>query len=323
MIENVRVGGILPTARPARLRGDFMRRDAPAVVGHFGPEAAGDAMTSPHAMASLAALGQPTRLEIVGLLMRHEPEGLAAGAIAAAVECRHNTLSTHLSILARCGLVRGQREGRSIVYRVDIQTMRSLLAFLVMDCCAEHPALRGFLGEAAARCFNVLFICTENSVRSIMAEAIMNRAGRGKFRAFSAGSTPSGQVHPYAIELLEQLHFDTSSLRSKNWKEFAEAGAPEFDFVFTVCDRAANEVRPVWPGQPMTAHWGMPDPAAATVKEAEIPFVFADALHMLTDRINLLMGLPISSLDQLTLQKRIEAIGKSKDRGEDPASAAR
>ena len=317
-----------------------MRRDAPAVVGHFGPETAGDAMTSTHAMASLAALGQPTRLEIVGLLMRHEPEGLAAGAIGAAIECRHNTLSTHLSILARCGLVRGRRDGRSIVYRVDIETMRSLLAFMVMDCCAEHPELSGFLGQAAARCgyvglptapsertedkpYNVLFICSGNSIRSIMAEAVMNRAGRGKFRAFSAGSTPSGQVHPYAIELLEQLHFDTTPLHSKDWKEFAEPGAPELDFVFTVCDTSAREVCPAWPGQPMTAHWGMFDPAEATGKEAEIRSAFAGALRMLSNRINLLVSLPISSLDQLTLQQQIEAIGECKDRGEDSASAAR
>jgi arsenate reductase len=173
-----------------------------------------------------------------------------------------------------------------------------------------------------SRPYNVMFICTGNSARSIMAEAIMNLAGRGRFRAFSGGSTPRGEVHPYALELLEKLHFDVSGLRSKSWMEFAEPGAPQLDFVFTVCDTSANEVCPVWPGQPMTAHWGVPDPSKATGKEAEIRFAFADTLRMLTNRINIFMSLPIASLDQLTLQKQLEAIGRSKDRGEDPASAA-
>src|SRR5437660_5218252 len=169
--------------------------------------------------------------------------------------------------------------------------------------------------------FNVVFLCTGNSARSIMAEAVLNRAGRGNFRAFSAGSQPKGQVHPYTLDLLRKLNFDVSGLRSKSWNEFAGPDAPKLDFVFTVCDNAANETCPVWPGQPMTAHWGVPDPAAAAGKEAEVRLAFADALRMLTNRINIFVSLPLRSLDELSLQNQLRAIGRMKDAG-DPASAA-
>ena len=170
--------------------------------------------------------------------------------------------------------------------------------------------------------FNVLFLCTGNSARSIMAEAILNREGRGKFRAFSAGSQPKGRVHPYALDLLRKLNFDVSGFRSKSWSEFARPDAPKLDFVFTVCDNAAAETCPVWPGQPMTAHWGVPDPAAATGNEAEVRLAFADAFRMLNNRISLFVSLPLRSLDKLTLQKQLESIGRTKDAGEPPATAA-
>jgi arsenate reductase len=179
------------------------------------------------------------------------------------------------------------------------------------------------LGENSKRAaFNVLFLCTGNSARSIMAEAILNRAGLGKFLALSAGSQPKGRVHPYALDLLRKLHFDVSGLRSKSWQEFSGPDAPKLDFVFTVCDNAAQETCPVWPGQPMTAHWGIPDPVAATGTEAEMRLAFADALRMLTNRINIFVSLPLRSLDQLTLQKQLDAVGKTKDAGGKPASAA-
>jgi arsenate reductase (thioredoxin) len=163
--------------------------------------------------------------------------------------------------------------------------------------------------HAVAEPYNVLFLCTGNSARSVMAEAILNRAGMGKFRAFSAGSQPKGQVHPYAIDLLKKLHYDVSGLRSKSWKEFSAPEAPKLDFVFTVCDNASKEPCPVWPGQPMTAHWGVPDPAEATGTEAEVRFAFADTLRMLTNRINIFVSLPIKSLDRLTLQNKLRDIG--------------
>jgi protein-tyrosine-phosphatase len=169
------------------------------------------------------------------------------------------------------------------------------------------------------KAFNVLFICTGNSARSIMAEAVLNRAGQGRFRAFSAGSQPKGHVHPYAIDLLRRLNYDVSSVRSKSWLEFSGPNAPKLDFAFTLCDDAAAETCPVWPGQPMTAHWGLPDPAAATGTEAETRFAFADALRMLTNRINIFVSLPMKSLDLLSLQKQLNAIGKAKSVGPYPA----
>jgi len=158
--------------------------------------------------------------------------------------------------------------------------------------------------------YNVLFLCTGNSARSILAECILNREGKGRFRAFSAGSQPKGQVHPFAIELLKKLNHPTAGLRSKNWEEFAAPGAPVMDFVFTVCDNAANEVCPVWPGQPMTAHWGVPDPAAAEGTEAERHLAFADAYRMLLNRISIFTSLPMRSLDRLAIQKRLDEIGR-------------
>jgi arsenate reductase len=160
------------------------------------------------------------------------------------------------------------------------------------------------------RVYNVLFLCTHNSARSVMAEAIINRLGAGKFTGFSAGSHPSGQIHPYAFDLLAKTNYDVSNLRSKSWDEFAAPGAPEMDFVFTVCDDAANEVCPAWPGQPMTAHWGLPDPSRAGGTEAEKRLAFADTHRMLYQRIGIFVNLPMASLDRLALQKRLDEIGR-------------
>jgi protein-tyrosine-phosphatase len=159
--------------------------------------------------------------------------------------------------------------------------------------------------------YNVLFLCTGNSARSILAECVLNRLGQGRFKAFSAGSFPKGEVHRYALDLLRRQNYPTQQLRSKSWDEFAAPDAEPLDFVFTVCDNAAGEVCPVWPGQPMTAHWGLPDPAAAEGKEAERRLAFADTMRMLHNRIGIFVSLPIASLDKLTLQTRLHAIGKS------------
>ena len=158
--------------------------------------------------------------------------------------------------------------------------------------------------------YNVLFLCTGNSARSIIAECVLNKLGRGRFRAFSAGSFPKGEVHPYAVELLRRQAFDTDALRSKSWNEFAARGAPPLDFVFTVCDNARGEVCPIWPGQPMTAHWGMPDPAAAEGNEAERRLAFLHTLRMLNNRVGAFVNLPLKSLDKLSLQKQIDGIGR-------------
>ena len=160
------------------------------------------------------------------------------------------------------------------------------------------------------KAYNVLFLCTANSARSIIAEAILKRLGAGRFEAYSAGSTPRGQVNPKTIDLLKGLNHDASFARSKDWNEFANADAPDLDFVFTVCDNAANEACPVWPGQPMTAHWGVPDPATAEGTEAEIRQAFMDSYRMLHSRISIFTSLPISSIDRLSLQDRLRDIGK-------------
>jgi protein-tyrosine-phosphatase len=164
--------------------------------------------------------------------------------------------------------------------------------------------------DTTQRIFNVLFLCTGNSARSILAENILNRVGAGRFKAFSAGSHPKGQVHPYVIDLLTKLNYPTAGLRSKSWDEFAAPGAPALDFVFTVCDNAANEVCPIWPGQPMTAHWGLPDPVVAEGTEVERRLAFAEAYRMLSNRIGIFANLPLKSLDKLSLQRRLDEIGR-------------
>ena len=166
---------------------------------------------------------------------------------------------------------------------------------------------------------NVLFLRTGNSARSILAEAIMNRVGAGRFRAFSAGSMPAGAVNPYAIALLKRQNYGVDGFRSKSWDEFSRKtnpDAPEMDFVFTVCGNAAGEVCPIWPGQPMTAHWGLDDPAAVEGSEAEKTLAFADANRMLTNRITIFTNLPLASLDRLSLQKRLDDIGRTTDQPE-------
>ena len=157
---------------------------------------------------------------------------------------------------------------------------------------------------------NVLFLCTGNSARSVMAEAILNRLGRGKFRAFSAGSHPTGRVHPLTLQTLRNAHYDVSEARSQVMGEFTGPDAPKLDFVFTVCDNAANEVCPIWPGQPMTAHWGLPDPVQAQGNDAERAVAFADALRMLTNRIGIFVNIPLDKLSKLSLQKQLDEKGR-------------
>lgn len=160
--------------------------------------------------------------------------------------------------------------------------------------------------------YNVLFLCTGNSARSIIAEAVLSRFGAGKFKSYSAGSLPKGEVHPRVVHMLRNFNYKPELFRSKSWEEFSGPDAPQLDFVFTVCDNAANEVCPIWPGQPMTAHWGVPDPAAASGSEAEIAFAFDDAWRMLQNRITIFCNLPIESLDRLSLKARLDEIGRAK-----------
>jgi protein-tyrosine-phosphatase len=240
----------------------------------------------------------------------------------------------HLSIPANAGLVTGERQTRSIIYRADLDRFPEMMVYLIKDCRGGNPDLcRPPIADMIPCCppkevtspqlitfqpgrsimpdriYSVLFLCTDNSARSIIAEAILNRLGQGKFKAFSAGSHPRGEVHPYTIQLLKGLNHDTSFARSKNWEEFALPGAPQMDFVFTVCDDVAAEACPVWPGQPMMAHWSVADPAAAEGNDAERHFAFAETYRMLNNRISIFTSLPMISLDKLALQKRLDEIG--------------
>ena len=160
--------------------------------------------------------------------------------------------------------------------------------------------------------YNVLFLCTGNSARSILAESILRKDGQGRFRSFSAGSQPKGEINPFALKVLESLNYPTDDMRSKSWQEFAAPDAPQLDFVFTVCDNAANEVCPVWPGQPMTAHWGVPDPAEVEGNDVIKALAFADTYRMLNNRISIFINLPLGSLDHLSLQRRLDEIGKAR-----------
>jgi arsenate reductase len=280
-------------------------------------------MDEPSAVGALAALAHDARLRAFRLLVQAGPSGLPSGDIAGALGVPPTGMSFHLAALERSGLVAARREGRRIFYAVQYEAMRRLLAFLSEDCCDGRPELCGGLGLTAdgvrregrmsSKVYNVLFLCTGNSARSIMAEAILNRYGQGRFHAFSAGSHPKGKVHPYTIDLLRNLNYVTDGMRSKSWDEFATPGAPVMDFVFTVCDDAANEVCPIWPGQPMTAHWGLPDPAAVEGTEAVKRAAFADACRMLTNRISIFTSLPIASLDRLSLQRKLEDIGRLRE----------
>jgi arsenate reductase len=281
-------------------------------------------------VTALSALAQETRLDIFRYLVEVGPAGAAAGQIGEHFGLPLPTLSFHLKVLQQAGLVERTRQSRSLIYAADFVAMRALIGYLTENCCSGHPDICVTPAGAAAACqvdfnlskehdafmntdekvFNVLFLCTGNSARSILAEALLNRFGQGRFRAYSAGSMPTGKVNPLALEILQRQNYPIDGLRSKSWDEFEQPGAPELDFVFTVCDRAAAEVCPIWPGQPMTAHWGIPDPAAVEGSEVERIQAFRDAFRILENRIKIFVSLPFRSLDKIKLQKRLDDIGQ-------------
>ena len=285
----------------------------------------------------LAALGHPDRLAVFRLLARRAPDGVRPSEIAGALGLKPTTLSAHVTGLARVGLVTSERVGKSVFYRIDLDRVGALVQFLVADCCRGRPELCVPLAAHALsrldtgpdpmsatqtdRIFNVLFICTGNSARSIFAEAILAKEGAGKFRAFSAGTRPYSELNPQAIEVLQKFGHDVSGLRSKNVAEFQGADAPTLDFVFTVCDQAANEECPPWPGQPISAHWGMPDPVKAEGNDAERGLAFLRAYATLKHRLTGFLALPVAELDRVSLQSRLDAVGRSDVAAESPAEA--
>ena len=271
-------------------------------------------MESSRATYAFATLGHPGRLAVFRLLMRFAPQGVRPTEIAGALDLKQNTLSHHLADLAAAGLVAVRREGRSLYYAVDLDTAEALIGYLALDVGRARPDLLAPLyprKDATMRDtdFDVLFLCSGNSARSIFAEALLRDLGRGRFQAFSAGTRPGTALNPFALEVLQRNGHDTTTLRSKHVAEFQQPDSIVMDFVFTVCDTAAAEECPPWPGQPITGHWGLPDPVKATGTDAERALVFAQTYAALRRRIAAFVELPFDSLSRLALQSRVDAIG--------------
>jgi arsenate reductase len=261
-----------------------------------------------------AILGHPQRLAVFRMLMRRFPDALPAGEIAAATGIKPSTLSVYLSALRGAGLIRQDRVGTSLRYTADVDRASGLVEFMFADCCRGRPALCNPAPVAGTdRVMNVMFLCTGNSARSIFAEALLRDLGQGRFNAFSAGTTPARDVHLVAGELLRDKGHDTTGLHPKTVEDLMATGAPEMDFVFTVCDRAANEDCPAWPGLPVTAHWGIPDPVTATGTRAERMLAFQQAYGALKSRISAFVALPFETLDRSALQQRLDGLSHLQD----------
>ncbi len=272
------------------------------------------------AIRAFSALGHDGRLAVFRLLMRHAPQGVRAGDIAAALKMRPNTLSTNLGLLEDAGLIRSCRDGRAILYCVNLPAAASLASYFVHNIGRSRPDLMShlsnpsFLDLQEQRAmkntdFDVLFICSGNSARSIFAEALLRDIGKAKFQAFSAGTRPNTQLNPFALEVLKRNGHDVSSLRSKHISELAAQGMPVMDFVFTVCDLAANEECPPWPGQPITGHWGLPDPVKVQGTDAEKGLAFAQTYADLRRRITAFAALPFETLTRVALQTQVDHLG--------------
>ena len=277
-------------------------------------------MEQNRAAHGFATLGHPGRLQVFRLLMRFVPQGARPTEIAAALALKQNTLSHHLADLAASGLVQVERRGRSLYYSVDLDVTEGLIGYLALDVGRGRPDLLSPLlaahKDAIAMVdtdFDVLFICSGNSARSIFAEALLRDLGRGKFQAFSAGTRPNSELNPFALDVLQRNGHDVTGLRSKHISEFQQPGAIAMDFVFTVCDTAAAEECPPWPGQPITGHWGLPDPVKAEGTDAEKALVFAQTYGALRRRIAAFVALPFDSLSRMAMQTHVDRIGTGAD----------
>ncbi len=271
-------------------------------------------MNQQNAVTALAALAHDNRLSIFRLLMKCGPDGMPAGEIARVIGIGATALSFHLKELVRANLIRSWREGRYVRYSVEIDGMRALLAFLTSDCCNGHPELCSAMawedGMKADDPYNVLFLCTHNSARSVIAECLMNSLGQSAFNAHSAGSSPRGKVNPFAIKILKKHGHKTAGLRSKSWDEFTGDNATEIDFVFTLCDEAAAETCPVWPGNPITEHWGMPDPSTATGTDGNKLAAFANTYSLLHHHINKFVHLAKQDLDAKSMRRNVKELSE-------------
>lgn len=268
----------------------------------------------------LATLGHPERLAIFRLLMRRYPDRVPAGELAQARGLKASTLSAYLSALMQAGLVSQERMGTSLRYTIAMTELRRTFDYLLLDCCRGRPefcspvSLPSLTGATAMpdRKYRVLFICTGNSARSIFAESILRKLAGDRFEAFSAGTKPYSELNPFVLEILAQKGHDISGLWAKNVAEYKGTDAPAFDFVFTVCDQAANEDCPAWKGQPVSAHWGMPDPVKVDGTDAEKSLAFHQTYGVLHNRMAVFTALPIDTLDGISLQQAVDDIGTSR-----------
>ncbi|XOY55573.1 MAG: helix-turn-helix domain-containing protein [Rhodobacterales bacterium] len=263
----------------------------------------------------LTTLGHPQRLALFRLLMRRYPDRVPAGELAQALDIKPSTLSAYLSALMQAGLVTQDRIATSLQYSIAMTAVNQTFDYLFNDCCRGRPDLCAPAPLGHDRMtrtkYDVLFICTGNSARSIFAESILRKEAGDRFIAHSAGTLPRSELNPFALAVLQQKGHDVTLLQSKNVGAFMGPDAPVFDFVFTVCDQAANEECPAWSGQPVSAHWGMPDPVKATGTDAEKSLAFQGAYGALANRIKLFTALPIASLDRMSLQKAVDQIAQS------------
>jgi len=264
-------------------------------------------------LSQLATLSHPQRMAVYRLLMRRYPDELPAGEISQALDLKPSTTSVYLAALLDSGLAGQRREGTSLRYRADIDGVRGMIGFLVNDCCRGRADLCPDLPEIAPapRKYNALFICTGNSARSIFAEALLRRIAGDRFNAYSAGTHPRETPHPLVMEMLADKGYDLAPLRAKTLAEFQAPEAPKMDFVFTVCDQAANEDCPAWAGQPVSAHWGLPDPVKAQGTEAERRLAFQQTYGAMKRRIEAFAALPVDKLDRVSLQHAVDGIALS------------
>ena len=266
-------------------------------------------------VARLGALGQATRLAVMRHLLKAYPDGINAGDIARLCDVAHNTLSAHLNVLANSGLVTVERRGREMNYRADLRRFRSILKFLAKDCGDVLQEQQEDAEDVSAMelvmtpAFNVLFLCTQNSARSIMAEALLEKIGRGRFRAYSAGAEPAREPLPEVVERLKVLGHDVSRLRCKSWNEFKGPDAPRMDFIIALCDVPYGQFCPDLTGQFVSAAWPLPDPAQFKGSTTERTTLLNELYAMLRRRIEIFTSLPFQSLDRIALKARLDEIG--------------
>ncbi len=278
-------------------------------------------MDDTEAQLAFAALAQPTRLKAFRKLIAAYPEGLPAGEIADVCEVPHNTMSTHLTVLTRAGLITVERDGRVMNYRANVPGFRGLIRFLATDCCGGRPEMCGDLArlipeevedmkdDTMSPAFNVLFLCTQNSARSIIAEALLQKIGKGRFNAYSAGSDPAPGPMPQVIERLKTFGHDVSHLRSKSWNEFTGPNAPKMDFIIALCDTLDGQVCPDFGDKAVTAAWPLPDPAKFTGSATERATLLNELYAMIRRRLEIFTSLPLASLDKMAVQVRLDEIG--------------